>query len=189
MAGSRPDRRVSRTKRRLKEALLEMIESRPFETITVADITDAADVGRSTFYSHYDSKEELLFAGFESWLSSLHATPGAVHDRSADTPLPRFRFSLPLLRHVATQPRFALATVARPVSARIQRRVRSTLVRVVVRELGEGTPDVEARAHAVVGTFQGLLGWWLDGEEQRTPEEVDRVFQAVVAPTGSVRFG
>lgn len=65
------DRRVRRTKRRLKEALLELIEERDYDGITVQDIADRADVGRSTFYSHYGSKEDLLFSGFDRWLLSL----------------------------------------------------------------------------------------------------------------------
>ena len=64
MSRKTEDRRVRRTRQRLKEALLELIAGQPYESITVEDITRRADVGRSTFYSHYTSKDELLFTGF-----------------------------------------------------------------------------------------------------------------------------
>ena len=59
MSSQRPDRRVRRTKRRLKAALLESINERDYDTITIEDITEQADVGRSTFYSHFTSKDDL----------------------------------------------------------------------------------------------------------------------------------
>lgn len=99
----------------------------------------------------------------------------------------RFRFSLPLLRHIAAQPRFARATLGRAGHARIQRRVRSILVQIVLPELSAGgggaeaALEREARAHAVVGAFLGLVAWWLDGHERVRAEVVDRAFQEVVA--------
>ena len=65
------DRRVRRTRRRLKEALLGLIQERPYEAVTVQNIIDRADVGRSTFYSHFRSKEELLFDGFGQTLETF----------------------------------------------------------------------------------------------------------------------
>src|SRR5262245_53069992 len=52
----RPDRRVGRTKGRLKTALLELIDERGYERVTIDRIAQRADIGRSTFYSHYASK-------------------------------------------------------------------------------------------------------------------------------------
>ncbi|KAB2916447.1 MAG: TetR/AcrR family transcriptional regulator [Bacteroidetes bacterium] len=53
------DRRIIRTKRALAQALSELIVEKGYEAITVQDITDRANVGRSTFYAHYESKDEL----------------------------------------------------------------------------------------------------------------------------------
>ena len=54
------DRRVRRTLRLLQAALLELIEEKGFETITVEEIVARADVGRTTFYLHYTDKGHLL---------------------------------------------------------------------------------------------------------------------------------
>jgi AcrR family transcriptional regulator len=53
MAERRPDRRVGRTKSRLKGALLELIDQRGYERVTIEQVAERADIGRSTFYSHY----------------------------------------------------------------------------------------------------------------------------------------
>jgi AcrR family transcriptional regulator len=54
------DRRFQRTRRLLLDAFVESIASREYDAITVADIVERANVGRSTFYEHYEGKEDLL---------------------------------------------------------------------------------------------------------------------------------
>lgn len=156
------DRRVRRTKRRLKDSLLALLEERDYERITIRDITKRADVGRSTFYSHYDSKESLLFTGFDAWLYSLAEplsatatpTPAASDGARADGRLPTeagsvLRFSLPLLRHLRTQEKFAQAVLLGAASGRLRRRVTDLLADVIGRELeraaGSGTAAAGSR--------------------------------------------
>ena len=58
----RPDRRVGKTRRALKEALTDLILEKGYEGVTVQDVIDRADVGRSTFYAHFIDKDDLLMA-------------------------------------------------------------------------------------------------------------------------------
>jgi AcrR family transcriptional regulator len=188
----RPDRRIGRTRRRLKEALLELIQERGYDEITIRDITERADVGRSTFYSHFDSKEDLLFSGFDHWLLSLvhsHAPPDAAG----------LRFSLPLLRHVRSQKRFVQATIvggresairrtsmdlmARMIQVELARHPRSTAGATAVSGVDEKVL-LEARATCVAGAFFGLVAWWLDDARRLSAEVVDGVFQDVVGAAG-----
>ena len=60
------DRRVRRTRALLEAALVELILERGYDHLTVQDILDQADIGRSTFYNHYQSKDDLF-------LSRVHA--------------------------------------------------------------------------------------------------------------------
>lgn len=55
-----PRKRRTRTKQALCDALLSLIEQKPFEKITVREITTEADIGYATFFRHYTDKEELL---------------------------------------------------------------------------------------------------------------------------------
>ncbi|MFC9863613.1 MULTISPECIES: TetR/AcrR family transcriptional regulator [unclassified Streptomyces] len=54
------DRRTRRTRRALHTALVELVLERGFSTLTVEDITERADIGRATFYSHFRDKEDLF---------------------------------------------------------------------------------------------------------------------------------
>lgn len=57
------DRRVQRTKAALVGAFIHLVLDRRYDQITVAHIVERAGVGRSTFYEHYDNKDELLTEG------------------------------------------------------------------------------------------------------------------------------
>jgi len=54
------DLRVIRTKESIQDALVELIEEKGFEAITVKDITTRAKINRGTFYSHYQDKYDLI---------------------------------------------------------------------------------------------------------------------------------
>jgi AcrR family transcriptional regulator len=175
------DPRVLRTRRRLKSTLLELIDEVGYEAITIDLLTDRADVARSTFYAHYSAKEDLLFAGFDAWLLSFAELAPPVEGEPG-----RFRFSLPLLRHGATQRKFFKETVLRGPSHRVRRRLNGIVSAVALRELvatgaeSDGDPAAVGRAKAVASAFLGLFEWWLDEARNLPAEEVDGIFQRTV---------
>ena len=76
------DRRIRRTRRLLIEALIALIMEKGYSKLTVQDILDRADVGRSTFYAHFRDREALLLACFDNVRDELRTeidamTPGA----------------------------------------------------------------------------------------------------------------
>lgn len=54
------DRRVSKSKHALKQALITLMDQKPFKRITISEIVELADLNRGTFYKHYQDKEDLL---------------------------------------------------------------------------------------------------------------------------------
>jgi len=181
MSDSRPDRRPARSRRRLKEALLALIQERGYDKITVGDITNRADVGRSTFYAHFTSKDDLLFSGFDKWVRSLadFSTPGM-------SPSAAFRFSRPMLDHVRTQRKFFRAMMVDAADRAIRRRVTALLAEVIVRELDrladhrDGRRIRAAEARCVVGAWLGIVTWWLESAPGLGADTIDAVFQRTV---------
>ena len=81
MANIKTDRRSQRTQRILHEALMALMQEKRYDAITVQDIIDRADVGRSTFYAHFEDKEDLMINGLMHLmeiLSDMVAKPSAT---------------------------------------------------------------------------------------------------------------
>lgn len=73
------DRRTQKTKKYLAAALKELIVEKGYDDITVQDIIDRANVGRSTFYSHYENKEQLLVGNINFQEALMNAPADAKH--------------------------------------------------------------------------------------------------------------
>ena len=58
--GAMEDRRLRRTRERLRESLLELLGEKDIRAVTVKELTDRADVNRGTFYSHYQDIYDML---------------------------------------------------------------------------------------------------------------------------------
>ena len=72
---AKTDRRVQRTRELLQKALIELIGERGYEALTIRDIVDRANVGRTTFYLHYSSKDELFMSCHKAMVSEFHLGP------------------------------------------------------------------------------------------------------------------
>src|SRR5208283_550628 len=117
-----PDRRIQRTRQLLLSSLLELILEKGYETITVQDIIDRANVGRSTFYSHFQDKEHLLLSGSErlgDLLEEFRARSGAGESN--------WDLSLAIFRHAEQQRQAFKALLGRQVGRLVLDRIEGAL--------------------------------------------------------------
>src|SRR5258708_26437058 len=99
MAKNAIDRRICRTRAMLQHALNSLILKKRYEAITVQDICDAANVGRSTFYAHYTSKDDLKRKGFEKLRKLLVDRQREALATAADRLDRSFGFPLAMFEH------------------------------------------------------------------------------------------
>ena len=188
------DRRTRRTRQLLEQALLEAIEERSYESITVQQIAERADVGRATFYLHYADKEQLLLATLQRLVDDLvaHLPPLTAEDLLGhDATLLGIIF-----RHVARYRRLYRALLSERGSALVARRLRDHVAgqaaeRVVepLRRRAPAAPAVPASllAALVSGALLSGLTWWLEGDCQEDPDEMAALVHGAVHP-GLVRL-
>jgi AcrR family transcriptional regulator len=178
------DRRSQRTRESLFHALLTLMREKRYDSITVQDIIDRANVGRSTFYAHFVDKEDLAVSSFEQVLDSLiqSPVPGASDEH-------RLISTVALLRHVQEQqPIFQTLVRGRGLELFFERGQAywSKKIEQDLRALmpaGE-TPAVPLPIVSayVTGAFMTLLKWWLDNKMSLSPERLDEIFQQLVLP-------
>lgn len=177
------DRRAARTRKALHEALISLILRKGYETVTVQDLIDEADIGRSTFYAHYTGKEDLLRSGFQTLRRLLTEGRTGLPGRDGQ-PAGPIGFSLLMFEHACGYRDVYRALVGGRggmVAVNEIRRILSDLVR-------EELPDVdrdeavprELRVEFVVGTFLTVLTWCLERKPKLSPLEIDALFRSLV---------
>lgn len=175
------DRRVVRTRRTLRDALIGLIHEKGWDAISVQDICARADVGRSTFYTHFADKEELLLAGFDDLKQYLRAEAASGPGRGGRS----LRFVPGLVAHVHDNRRLFRALVGKRAAQAVVGRFRQLVVDLVDEELRPTHADARAR-HAVAqflaGGLVGLVSWSLDLKQPPEPLELSRLFHRLAAP-------
>ena len=64
------DKRIQKTKQKLRDTFIEMLQTKTFDQITVTELCDAAKMSRITFYAHYNDKYDLLEALMQQMLDA-----------------------------------------------------------------------------------------------------------------------
>ena len=180
------DRRVRRTRRNLAEALVGLILERGYERVTVQDILDRADVGRSTFYAHFRDKEALLLSCFDGLGEELardldEMTPGRMPQDPAQP-------SLAIFSHASRHRKVYRALCGRQGGPVVQRHLHDLLAGLVTTHLAPHLATPEARVPAPVVTehyvsaLLGVLTWWVRQDFPYQPAEMARMFGLLANP-------
>ena len=148
------DRRIVRTQATLQHALVSLIMERGYDAITVQDICEAANIGRSTFYAHYGDKAALKRSGLNHLKASLRvANPD------------RFGFILTLFEHGRDHLQLYRALVGSPgatTSLESLRRILAELIDDEVRATGLGGIQRTVTTEFMTGAILAVLTGWLD---------------------------
>jgi AcrR family transcriptional regulator len=182
---TKADRRSQRTRQTLSAALIELMLQQRYDTITVQDIIDRANVGRSTFYAHYDDKDDLLISDFTAVLDALSDRMR----RPPDDPDGRPADLTPLFTHVQEHRQVYKALVRGGGIELLLRTGHARLRRNIERHLHElmpagqpGAMPLPLIADYIAGAIVNILKWWLDHDLPYTPAELDALFAQLVLP-------
>lgn len=188
MAGKAEDRRVQRTRAMLRDALMHLMLEKGYEAVTVQEIIDRANVGRSTFYAHFLDKQALL----ESVLQQLHEflteqlTPPAA---ASGAPRLTLGFSLAMFHHARSHHRLYTAMIDKPSGVLVRHHIESILADLVRQDLQTLIPPgtrpsvpLDLVVQYTVSAYLGLLTWWLDHKMPCPAEEMDRTFRSLTLP-------
>jgi AcrR family transcriptional regulator len=185
------DRRVQRTRRLFLDSLVSLIAERGYEAITIRDILEKADLGRSTFYAHFHSKDDLLLSGFADLRRAFerHRQEAAAGKGSFSL----WDLGLFWFRHIESDRRVCKTLIGTPGSEKARDDVRrflsrflSALVREQMKPGALNVKDVSAISDLVVqyvaGSMLALTTWWLDHRMPFSADEMSALFERLMRP-------
>lgn len=179
-AGNKPhrktDRRIVRTRDTLGDALVALMHEKNFDEITVQNLLDRADVGRSTFYVHYRDIQDLFLSDVEDFFDSF-STMLTRQGASTKRLLPVNE----LFTHIRQVREFYSAVVTSGMISDVQALGRGFFARSIEGRLQLAGLEFEplgrsAQAHALAGSFFSLLDWWIDKGMKADPSDMDELF-------------
>ena len=144
------DRRVQRTQQLLRAALMSLIQEKGFESLSVQDIIDRANVGRATFYAHFDGKEDLLASGIEGLRASLRERQRQALAAATGADDRLFAFSHELFVHANEHRTIFRAMIGKRSGAVIQQLLQKMLVDLVRDEVKLTLPSSDAAANSSI---------------------------------------
>jgi len=164
---TRHDRRRVQTRKLLQDAMLELLSERSFEDLVVQEITDRADVGRGTFYFHFDSKEDVLWSiGEERFLDEIASETDVFAGRLPNQP--EFYIYVDKFRFFEKNKPVFLALFGRNGSQSVASRVKHEMATKAVEDIETGRfyqsveQPAEITAQIVIGLMTSLAVWWLE---------------------------
>ncbi len=144
------DRRVNRTRRLIFDAFAHQVLTRRYHEIRVVDIIDAADIGRSTFYEHFKSKDDVLLTSIEPLFVVLANCAAGKPDRE------RIKF---VLEHFWEQRAFARVILSSELFFKLSRKLADM---IELQMINHEMPRLNAVSQSML--ILGSLKAWLAGE-------------------------
>lgn len=185
MVNTKYDRRSLRTQGILHEALITLMQEKRYDDITVQDIIDRANVGRSTFYSHFQDKEDLMTSG----LMRLMQIMSEQVARPSSTGEMRLFPTKELYEHVQDHHALFNSMVrGRGLELFIEKGQEywsQQLSETLQSRIAQGKQPlvpVPVLAQFLAGTYVTMLRWWIENKMPYSPQEMDEMLQKMMIP-------
>lgn len=178
------DRRQRKTREAIFSAFIDLLSKKDFGQITVGEIITHADVGRATFYSHFETKDYLLKELCEELFCHIFDATNneqSEHRHLFDCDAPNSVF-LHLFQHLQKNDNNILELLSCQNNELFLQYFKINLQRLVVSQL----PLFEARKNEILpdsfwvnhiaSTFIETVRWWIDNGMKESPETITEYF-------------
>jgi AcrR family transcriptional regulator len=185
------DRRAQRSRELLNMALIELLHAKRYDLISVQDIVARANVSRSTFYLHYQDKDDLLAGSFRHLLEELdrHRPPSDVSEL-------RLLPALEMFQHVQQHRALYQSVVGGRGLDVLFKTGRDywgknieQIVTALPADAAQSSIPLPVLITHITGAFLTLLKWWLDNRLPYPPERMAAMFEELVTPGTHVALG
>lgn len=182
------DRRIQKTRKALHDALISLMKQRKYELITVQDILDQANCGRSTFYMHYTDKDDLLVDGMNDLLETLRKS-----QKATSTSTKKYErvigFSSALFDHAYDHRSIFKLLVGSRGWDLFRNRMEEILIQLIREEAknlykkrSPSDSSIELFVYFLAASFLTVWTWWMNQKTLLDPQQIDAMFRQMVLP-------
>jgi len=185
------DRRIERTRNLILDAMMKLLLEKSYESITIQNIIDEANIGRATFYNHFEDKEDLLIRGIANI---------PYHNEQAPTPTPHAHPTskkgevklswIESFRHAQQNQQLHKIMYRRsfdnPILERLKKHFYGSVETALVKSLDPRKfkkDELTIFAHFLTGGVLAVVRWWQENKQSYTVEEMDLILQNIVNPS------
>ncbi|PFA22194.1 TetR family transcriptional regulator [Bacillus cereus] len=192
MRDSNMDLRVARTKNAIRNALVELIEEKGFDAITVKDITTKANINRGTFYAHYQDKFDLMAKCQEEIMQEMSSIakkkfPDVIAELgTSPSPTTPFTLAVSIFEFLNENSAFMKAVLSPKGDLSFQTKLKDFMWRTLF-ENNKGSLINEEDllvpgqylASYMASAHIGVVQQWLNSGRKETPQEMAHILSTI----------
>jgi len=178
MSLQRGERQTQRTKQALEKAFAELLQEKSYPEITIGEITDRANIGRSTFYRYFPTKADVLVSLHQAIFNRFSLGLSSASDWLANEPPPQLVAFLQQYQAVNMLPMSLSYKLGKDVDY-VMRNIDELLTRQFEESLhrsfaeDESTIPFALLAQSIAGTYNRLLlSWFMTDNQTLTPNQI-----------------
>lgn len=184
------DRRQKKTRAAIFSAFSTLLAEKSYSKITVQEIIDTANVGRTTFYAHFETKDDLLKELCEELFGHIIGSAKDcthTHGLYSDGNEPESVFCH-LLQHLQENDYNILGLLSSESSGIFLRYFKDSLNELIQKQFVDHPRNRNTNLpqdfliNHISGSFVEMVLWWIKGRMKQSPAELDRYFRAVIEP-------
>lgn len=170
------DRRIKRTQDALARALISLSTEKTYDSITIRDITERANVGYATFYRHYSTKEALVLEVLDQTIQELiellrpTAERGDLHTAGHQ-----------LFNYVEQNQDLLRTLLAAQATPTVQQHIHQSIRQRILKTLPtDGPVPPEIAAHHLSVASTALIQWWLEQDKPYSTKRMGEIYARLV---------
>jgi len=178
------DRRQQKTRKAIFDSLGRLLEEKRFENITVQEIIDEANIGRSTFYAHFETKDYLLkemCTDIFRHVFNERLPQEADHNYSTGSPNLELKLGHILyhLRESKSNLKGILGGESGELFMQFLKKYLRDLFELYKQDFSSDVPE-DFLLHHLSGSFAEAVKWWMMEDTKHSPEEVASYYMAMI---------
>jgi AcrR family transcriptional regulator len=184
---NRFERRKLHTQQQLKQATVELVLEKGYDSTTVQDIADRADLGRGTFYVHFKDKEDIVWTILQDSLDGIvdairEHIPNSVEEVSG-----LYHVYVAIFRYAESNRAFLHVALGKKGNALLTARIKEYAVELILSNMRERIAlevvsknvPIECLARFKAGALIEVILWWLNDGCRQSPEEMAEIFYRI----------